>query len=84
MSKKTTLKILDKLNTDIDFNNTIKIEDDVNKLEKNFDIILDTGNYLTNKNIIMNKNLKILFTWAMIDWIQQEIGEELVIVIMKI
>jgi len=65
LSKETALNVLNNLDSELDFNNTIKIEDDCNKLEKNnFDIIIDTGNSLTNQNIIMNKNLKILFTWA--------------------
>ena len=65
LQKKTTLDILSELDNKLDFHNTIKIQDNINELEnKNFDIILDTGNYLTNQNIIKNKNLKILFTWA--------------------
>tara|TARA_A100001015_G_scaffold13634_1_gene15901 strand:+ start:96 stop:821 length:726 start_codon:yes stop_codon:yes gene_type:complete len=65
LQKNTALDILSELDNKLDFHNTIKIQDNINELEnKNFDFILDTGNYLTNQNIIKNKNLKILFTWA--------------------
>ena len=64
LPKTTTLKVIDLLDNTFEFKNSIKIEDNVKELEKNdFDIILDTGNYLTNQKIVMNKNLKILFTW---------------------
>lgn len=65
LKKSTCLNVLKSLDDNLSFKNSINIEDDVNKLEnKKFDIILDTGNSFTNKNIIKNKDLKILFTWA--------------------
>ena len=46
-------------------NNNINL---VNKLEDlynmNFDILFDTGNYMNNKKIIQNPNVKIIFTWC--------------------
>lgn len=59
IAKKITINFLNK------YENNINIIDNVSVLEKkDFSIIIDTGNYLTNRNIIQNSKLKILFTWC--------------------
>lgn len=59
LPKKITINFLNK------YENNINIIDNVSVLEKmDFSIIIDTGNYLTNRNIIQNSKLKILFTWC--------------------